>query len=390
VGFLALALLAFGVFGGVLVLVGASQAPLAKSLDLDLAASGFLASLLSLGIGLGVAVMGPLADRVSWRPLFVAAAAVGALGLLAAAVWPVYGMVLAAVLVGGVGCGGYETLLNTVVPQSAPARAAPRLALVHAAATAGAVSGAALLGMLAVERGFPTAFGATGGALAGVALLGLVAPFPERARTPLRPRGRASGSDSLVAALPLAAVSFAYVGFESALTIFAVPYAQGLGLSAARGVAAISSFWLGLLAGRLLFAVAGLRSTPAVLVFQGLVAAALVAGGAGFAVRAIEVWTGVLGLVLSVVFPLLVAFTTERFSARRGTAVGLVVGAGSLGGFAVPWLTGGLGDAVGARWAVASLSLWCALAALAARVAARPGESARGVLSGEAARRREP
>lgn len=374
--FLALAMLAFAVFGGVLVLVGASQAELAKTLDLDLAASGFLAALLSLGIGLGVVVMGPLADRVASRPLFVAAASLGALGLWGAAVWPVHAVVLASLVAGGAGAGAYETLLNTVVPQSDPRRAAPRLALVHAAATGGAVLGAALLGGLAAEQGFPAAFAVTGGALAVVALAGLVAPFPSSPHASPRGvrRGQAPEAEPLTPVLPFAAVSFAYVGFETALTIFAVPYARGLGLPVARGVAAISAFWFGLLVSRLLFALLGRRATPRLLALQGAAAGAVVAGGALLRIQSIELWAGALGLVLGVVFPLLVAFTSERVQAHRGSATGLVVGAGSLGGFAVPWCTGVLGDALGARCAVGSLALWCALVAVAAWYAARPRE----------------
>jgi hypothetical protein len=46
--------------------------------------------------------------------------------------------------------------------------------------------------------------------------------------------------------------------------------------------------------------------------------------------------------------------------------VGLVVGAGSLGGFALPWLAGALGDRIGARGAVAALALAAAAVALGA------------------------
>jgi hypothetical protein len=42
-----------------------------------------------------------------------------------------------------------------------------------------------------------------------------------------------------------------------------------------------------------------------------------------------------------------------------------VAGAGSLGGFVVPWLTGALGDAAGVSAAIGSLALWSLLIALA-------------------------
>ena len=51
---LPLAFAAFLLFGVMLVLVGANQAELARDLGIDLAGSGLLVSLLSVGLGVGV------------------------------------------------------------------------------------------------------------------------------------------------------------------------------------------------------------------------------------------------------------------------------------------------------------------------------------------------
>ncbi|TFG92013.1 MAG: hypothetical protein E4H11_10005, partial [Myxococcales bacterium] len=73
---IALAFGAFLLFGVMLVLVGANQAELARDLELDLAGSGLLVSLLSVGLGVGVLGAGPLVDRVqSPRPESQAASA---------------------------------------------------------------------------------------------------------------------------------------------------------------------------------------------------------------------------------------------------------------------------------------------------------------------------
>jgi hypothetical protein len=56
-----------------------------------------------------------------------------------------------------------------------------------------------------------------------------------------------------------------------------------------------------------------------------------------------------------------------------GTAAGLAAGAGALGGFAVPWLTGAAGDAAGIALGFGSLALWCAAIALAATASRRVG-----------------
>ena len=66
---LALCFAIFGVFGVVLVLVGANQDALAAALGIGLAESGLVSSVLALGIGSGMAAGGPLADRLPHRAL---------------------------------------------------------------------------------------------------------------------------------------------------------------------------------------------------------------------------------------------------------------------------------------------------------------------------------
>jgi nitrate/nitrite transporter NarK len=81
------------------------------------------------------------------------------------------------------------------------------------------------------------------------------------------------------------------------------------------------------------------------------------------------VW-GATGFALGFVFPVMIALAAARFPEARGSAVGLVAGAGALGGFAVPWLHGALGDRLGLAAALLWLAPWCAAVALAALCAA--------------------
>ena len=86
--------------------------------------------------------------------------------------------------------------------------------------------------------------------------------------------------------------------------------------------------------------------------------------------RALELSSPASGSLLGFVFPVFVALTRPRFPGARGTATGIVTGAGAAGGFAVPWLSGAIGDRCGVAAAFLSLAAWClalALCALAAR-----------------------
>ena len=160
--------------------------------------------------------------------------------------------------------------------------------------------------------------------------------------------------------------AFAYVGIETALSVFAVPHAEGAGLESARGMRALSAFWLGLLAARVAFAALRRPAAVAQLRLAGGAGALVLGAGAAVALPP-EALFFAAGLGLGVVFPLLVVFAGDAAPQRRGTAVGIVVAAGAFGGFAVPWAAGALGDRFGTG---ASLGLLAALAlgiALAAR-----------------------
>jgi hypothetical protein len=54
-----------------------------------------------------------------------------------------------------------------------------------------------------------------------------------------------------------------------------------------------------------------------------------------------------------------------------GLASGLAAGAGALGGFSLPWLSGAIGDAIGMRGAIATIGGCSMLIALAALGLAR-------------------
>jgi fucose permease len=336
------AALAFIVFGMALVLPGAAQPALAAALGLDLAASGLVASALSLGLGVGVVAGGPLADRFPRRPVFAGAAALAALAGLALAAFPSFAGALAATAGIGFGAGVYETLLNAAVPERRPEAAAARLSLLHASATLGAGLGAPALGALASAAGFAAVYEALGAAFAAVALLGLGVRFPA-------PPGAAIAARASLpwrALAPWMFAAFAYVGLETALSVFAAPHALGLGLAEARGMRALSAFWLGLLAARVVFA--ALRRPASVLQLRA-------AGGAGAVVLAAGAAAGAppeavllaTGLALGIVFPVVVLLAGDAAPQRRASAVGVVVGAGALGGFVVPWLAGALGDRAG-------------------------------------------
>lgn len=364
----------FLVFGVVLVLVGANQAELARDLSLDLSRLGLLGAALALGIGVGVAGSGPLVDRLPRRPFFVGSALLAAGALLLVDASMSFERALVQVLLLGLGIGVHETLFNASLSEVYGGRAAKPLLLVHAAVTVGAMLAPPAIGWLGEHSpwtSWTASFRITGAAelaLAGAALLVRFPPPPHAeaaAHAPLR----AVMSPAL---LPFLVVGFAYVGVESALTLFAVPYAtNSLSLSEDAGRTAISALWFGLLTGRLALLAVPRVIDARLLVGAGVAGALVLGGGFGARLPQLALVYAATGLVLGFVFPVMIALAAERFPKARGTATGLVAGAGALGGFAVPWLHGALGDRAGVASALLALVPWCAALAVAAVAAWR-------------------
>lgn len=367
---LVLGFASFVVFGVVLVLLGANQADLADALGLDLAETGLLASALSAGLGVGVVVAGPLIDRQPRRPIYLIAMGIGALALFGFDADMGFARALACCALLGLGVGIYDTLISALVVERYREHSARPMSLVHAGATLGAVCCPFLVGLVAARAGWAASFHWTGVAhlvLAGACLL-VRLPAPRHEETSSAPLRHVLGG----AVIPFAVLAFAYVGFETALTIFAVPYASdALDLAPGRGRQAIGAFWLGLLAGRVALAAAPRAPDARLLVGAGLAGAAILATGVALGVQAVGLVFGATGLALGLVFPLMIALAGQRFPDARGTAVGLVTGAGALGGFAIPWLHGAMGDRAGTAVAVGTLAGWSLALAVAALFARR-------------------
>lgn len=378
---LALAFVAFLLFGVALVLVGASQHAIAAVLGLDLAESGLLASALALGLGAGMVTAGPLVDRFPRRPLLLVATLASGLALAFVDAGISYERLLLQLFVVGWGGGVYDVLLSVVIVERFAEGAARRVSLAHAAATLGAMSGPALASALEPRGGWTAIFSATG--------IGYLAFALWVAALPLPPPARAAHADALKrsalwspALLAFGLIGFAYLGVETAATLFAVPYAvDGLALDPGRGRSAISSFWLGILAGRAALVLWPREADARWLVASGAAGGALVAASAALALPWIELVFALCGVCVGAVFPLLLTLVAQAFPRAPALATALVAGGGELGGIAVPWLHGALGDRFGIRASVGGLALWLLVLGLAgafvARLSPRAGSASR-------------
>ena len=281
--------------------------------------AGYLAVALSTGT---------LAARWTVEGLVVRATLASAAGLALIAISPVWGAVLAGGALAGAGAGGMDTGFNAAVALRNDGRL---MGLLHAGYGAGAAAGPVIVGASLVAGGGwrpPYAVFALASLLLVVPLLGRSMGDPP-AQQPL---GRATGM-----LVPCLAFGI-YVALEVTAGQWAFTFlTERRGLGDLAGSVWVAIYWIGLTAGRLWLGLRG-HERPAPAVLTASVAGA-VAGG-------LVLWLGgpaaplglaVLGLSLSVVFPLLMLLTPERVGAERAAAaIGWQTAASSIGAAAGP------------------------------------------------------
>ena len=393
----ALSVASFLGFGALLVLFGANSSELIESLSLDYADLGLLGSMLSLGLGCGIILAGPIIDRFPRRPLYLASCSLVLVATTTLGPNTSYAALLAHTIAIGFGAGFYETVLNALIVEEYSTSAPRRLIFVHSAATLAASVTPLLFAVASASESMPwyETFHVVGVAhillMVGALFVPMRAPRHYRKAEAQMNRGAAEFAssrpkDDRVALAAVCVATFAYVGVESAISLFVVDHASTeLGLDTARAARTISAFWGGLLIGRLAIGLSPRPIGAGTLSAFAAVAALLMMAFGGGLIESPEVAMAGVGFFLGGVFPVMIGLAGIAFPSSAGTAVGLAGGLGSLGGFVVPWLTGRLANGIGLSLALASLGVWLlALAAAAAFVRTRTrtpslsGDSAHG------------
>ncbi len=361
---IALSFCGFFCLGLVLILLGANQADLARDLNLDLAHTGMLAAAIAAGMLVGMTGAGLLYDRLPRRPLFITTILLTAIALFEFSPTNSFREVLVLFGAIGLGAGAYDTLYIAAVAERFGERSARPMALLHAGTAIGAIIGPLLVAAIATRWHWTMSFHSIGFAHLALAAAASLVRFP----APTRPADTAKADAHAVlskAIVPFVVVIFAYLGLETAMAVFAVPYAtEGLALDVIHGQTAISGMWFGLLTGRLATLMLRGNLDGNVLIGSGILCCAVIAIGAVLGSSQIATLYFCVGFALGPVFPVALALAAQRFPHSHGSVIGLVSGAGSTGCFVIPWLTGALGDQAGIAFAVKWLGVWAIAIAL--------------------------
>jgi len=302
---------------------------------------------------------GRIARRLDVEGLVLGSTLSSALGLGLVAVAPAWPVALLGALLSGAGAGGMDTGFNAAVALRGDTRL---MGLLHAGYGAGAAIGPVVVGTsLAAGAGWRPAY-------LVFALTSLLLVLALRGRD----LGDAPAQEPMgtLQGLLLPCLAFAvYAAVEVTIGQWAytsLTRHRGLGELAAS--IWVGLYWVALTAGRLGLGIAGERAP---------VRRLLVLATAGGAVGALVLWVGgrlapagllVVGVSLSVVFPLLMLLTPERVGeARASAAVGWQIAASSVGASGGPLVAGVVLDRAGVdAYGPVALVLGAALAVVIA------------------------
>lgn len=341
-------------FGITLTTLGSVLPPLIGRYDLDKARAGSLMALVSLGILAASLVFGPIVDRFGYRPVLLAGALGVGFGLGAIALAPTAGWLAPAMLAFGFGGGLLNGATNALVADISPEGRGSGLAVLGVFFGIGACGVPIVLGLLRRS----TAYASTD-ILGWLALL-VLAPFldflfvafppPKQAQGfPLRRVGLLLGDATL---LLVGLLLFLQSGMEITLGGWSGDYAHDvLQLEEWQSILILSLFWVGMMTARVVLSWL-LRSQPAARLFPIFLGVTLVGAGLLLAVpNAVAAGAGLflLGAGLASGFPILLGFLGGLYQDLTGTAFSAAFVMALLGGSALPYLTGVLGDWQGLR-----------------------------------------
>ena len=164
------------------------------------------------------ALIGPLSDRLGYREMMTAGMAMLAIGMLAAAIFPIYAVVLVAMFLAGLGKSIFDPALQAWVGSRVPyRRRALVMGIMETSWSASTLIGIPLVAILMDRYGWQSPFLVMGGlgCIGAVALFFIIPDEPEPASQKISPAEYIGAYSQLIANKP-ALGALGYVFFVSA------------------------------------------------------------------------------------------------------------------------------------------------------------------------------
>jgi fucose permease len=334
------------------------------------------------GYVIGLLVSLPLGDRLGAKPFVLIGNALIAASLILIAMAINYSMLLAAVLLLGIGAGAIELITSPIISVLEPDRRTNALNLLHSFYSLGSVLTvlvAALMIYLGVSWRLTTAAMALLPlyTFVGFARESLPPLIQEEHRTPLRKLIRTPFFLAALIAITLCGAS------ELGMVQWLPAYAEkGLGFSRWFGSLSLMFFSAGMFVGRWSIGSVGHRFSPFVIeaVCSVCIILLILAGAfLPYPPAALAACIGV-GLAVSCLWPTMLAITAGEFPTGGASMFGFLAACGNTGGLVIAWLIGIVTDRstlrIGITFAALAPFLLLILLAILARHARPKGGTA--------------
>ena len=178
------------------ILISFVLTPIKKEFGLDATQTGLVASAGFVGMFLGAAISGRVADRIGRRTVFAATLVLFSIGAVLSAIAPTFETLLAARVVAGLGLGGELPVASTLVSQFSPRAQRGRMIVLLESFWAYGTLAAGLIAVFVIPAyGWRWAF--VVGALPALYVAYLRSALPESPRY-LAEKGRTAEADAVV------------------------------------------------------------------------------------------------------------------------------------------------------------------------------------------------
>ena len=337
------------VFGIVMAILGAILPSLFDRIGFGAAAAGDLFLTMNFAMLVTTVFFGPLVDRFGYKSLLAVSALLVAAAFLLLSRAAGYGAVLAAAVVLGLGGGGLNGGANALTSDLHEGRSrGAALNVLGIFFGIGALAVPFLIGTLREILGVPTILVIAAALSLLPFLIYAALRFPRAKQAqgfPLKEAARVARSPLLWLC---ALILFFQSGNEFTAGGWISTYLQKThGLAADAAALVLAAYWAAIMGGRLASSriVRRVRNDTlilgsAVLALAAALLLALAPSGATAAVGAV-----VLGLGFAAIYPTTLAVVGGRFAALSGTAFGVAIAVGLVGGMLAPWLAGRIAEA---------------------------------------------
>ena len=326
--------------------IGVAWPYMRASFDAPLAGLGLMLAAFTLAYFLASAGSGPLTGRLGTSDLLLGGCALSTAAWLGIALAPQWWLVPMVSVLAGAGSGLIDASVNAHISLN---RGVRYMGWLHAAWAAGAALGPPVVVLsLAVTGSWRAGFAAMGAAFLVIGLLvsarrrdWIAAAVGPTAPAPIEAPGRTNYRRAM---LILAGLFLVAAGLEATAGDWA--YTQlTLGRAVSNGLAGwgVTLFWAGLAAGRVALGLVGSHVQPVRLLDAGIGISVLATLAFWLAPPLVSALIALpmLGVALSVIFPLLLSLTPSRVGAgMTAHAVGYGLAAGTVGGGGVPAAVG--------------------------------------------------